>query len=63
MVEASAHEVSEAVMAQALVEGHNVIKQIVAVQKELRAQGRQAEAPAREEGRSTRRSWRRSRAR
>jgi polyribonucleotide nucleotidyltransferase len=37
MVEASAHEVPEAVMAQALVEGHNVIKQIVAMQKDLRA--------------------------
>jgi polyribonucleotide nucleotidyltransferase len=37
MVEAAANEVPEAVMAQALVEGHNVIKQIVAMQKELRA--------------------------
>jgi polyribonucleotide nucleotidyltransferase len=37
MVEASANEVPEAVMAQALVEGHAVIKQIVALQKELRA--------------------------
>jgi polyribonucleotide nucleotidyltransferase len=37
MVEAAANEVSEAVMAQALVEGHNVIKQVVAVQNELRA--------------------------
>jgi polyribonucleotide nucleotidyltransferase len=37
MVEASASEVPEAVMAQALVEGHRVIKQIVALQKELRA--------------------------
>ena len=37
MVEAGAHEIAEAVMAQALVEGHNVIKQIVAMQKELRA--------------------------
>src|SRR5512139_4325059 len=36
MVEASAQEVPESVMAQALVEGHNVIKQIVAMQKELR---------------------------
>jgi polyribonucleotide nucleotidyltransferase len=36
MVEASAQEVPETVMAQALVEGHNVIKQIVAMQKELR---------------------------
>jgi len=37
MVEAAANEVSEAVMAQALVEGHNVIRQIVAMQKDLRA--------------------------
>jgi polyribonucleotide nucleotidyltransferase len=37
MVEAAANEVSEAVMAQALVEGHNVIKQIVQLQKELRS--------------------------
>jgi polyribonucleotide nucleotidyltransferase len=37
MVEAAASEVPEAVMAQALVEGHGVIKQIVALQKELRA--------------------------
>ena len=36
MVEASAKEVSEAVMAQALIEGHAVIKQIVAIQKQLR---------------------------
>ncbi|HKZ32285.1 MAG TPA: polyribonucleotide nucleotidyltransferase [Vicinamibacteria bacterium] len=45
MVEASAHEVSEAVMAQALVEGHNVIKQIVAVQKELRAKAGKPKRP------------------
>jgi polyribonucleotide nucleotidyltransferase len=37
MVEAAAKEVSEAVMAQALAEGHAVIKGIVALQKELRA--------------------------
>jgi len=37
MVEASAQEVTEAVMTQALVEGHAVITQIVALQKELRA--------------------------
>ena len=36
MVEASASEVSEAVMVEALTEGHNAIKQIVAIQKELR---------------------------
>ncbi len=36
MVEAGASEVSEAVMVQALSEGHAVIKQIVAKQKELR---------------------------
>jgi polyribonucleotide nucleotidyltransferase len=37
MVEAAANEVSESVMARALVEGHQVIKQVVALQKELRA--------------------------
>ena len=37
MVEASAQEVTEDVLAGALVEGHNVIKQIVAIQKDLRA--------------------------
>jgi polyribonucleotide nucleotidyltransferase len=37
MVEAGAHEIPESVMAQALVEGHNAIKQIVGIQKELRA--------------------------
>ncbi|RPH36970.1 MAG: polyribonucleotide nucleotidyltransferase, partial [Planctomycetota bacterium] len=37
MVEAAASEVPESVMAQALVEGHAVIKQIVALQNELRA--------------------------
>ncbi len=37
MVEASAHEVTEDVLAGALVEGHNVIKQIVALQRDLRA--------------------------
>jgi polyribonucleotide nucleotidyltransferase len=37
MVEAAANEVPEAVMAQALVEGHDVIRQIVAVQEDLRA--------------------------
>jgi polyribonucleotide nucleotidyltransferase len=37
MVEAGAKEVPESVMAQALVEGHNVIKQIVGLQQELRA--------------------------
>jgi polyribonucleotide nucleotidyltransferase len=37
MVEAAANEVSESVMAHALVEGHQVIKQIVALQKDIRA--------------------------
>jgi polyribonucleotide nucleotidyltransferase len=37
MVEAGANEIPEAVMAQALVEGHNAIKRIVQLQKELRA--------------------------
>ena len=37
MVEAGANEVSEAVMVEALTEGHNAIKQIVAIQKELRS--------------------------
>jgi polyribonucleotide nucleotidyltransferase len=37
MVEAAANEVPEAVMAQALVEGHSAIRQIVALQEELRA--------------------------
>ena len=45
MVEASANEVPEAVMAQALVEGHNVIKQIVALQKELRAKAGKPKRP------------------
>jgi len=36
MVESGADGISEAVMIQALVEGHAVIKQIVALQKELR---------------------------
>ncbi len=36
MVESGADGISEAVMVQALVEGHAVIKQIVALQKELR---------------------------
>ena len=50
MVEAGANEVSEAVMTQALVEGHAVIKQIVALQKELRARAGKSKRPAREEG-------------
>jgi polyribonucleotide nucleotidyltransferase len=37
MVESGAHEISEAVMVQALTEGHNAIKQIVALQRELRS--------------------------
>jgi polyribonucleotide nucleotidyltransferase len=37
MVEAGAHELSEAEMVRALTEGHNAIKQIVGLQKELRA--------------------------
>ncbi len=37
MVEAGASEITESVMAQALVEGHNAIKQIVGIQKELRS--------------------------
>jgi polyribonucleotide nucleotidyltransferase len=37
MVEAGASEISEEIMSQALVEGHRVIKEIVALQKELRA--------------------------
>jgi polyribonucleotide nucleotidyltransferase len=37
MVEAGAGEVSESVMVEALGEGHNAIKQIVAIQKELRS--------------------------
>jgi polyribonucleotide nucleotidyltransferase len=37
MVEAGAGEVPEAVMVQALAEGHEAIKKIVAIQKELRA--------------------------
>jgi len=45
MVEASANEVPEAVMAQALVEGHAVIKQIVALQKELRAKAGKPKRP------------------
>ncbi len=35
MVESGAQEISEEVMVRALVEGHNVIKQIVALQKQL----------------------------
>src|SRR5512134_175990 len=37
MVEAGASEISEEVMSQALLEGHRVIKEIVGIQKELRA--------------------------
>lgn len=37
MVESGAHEISEEEMVRALVEGHNVIKQIVALQKDLRS--------------------------
>src|SRR5262249_56025026 len=37
MVESGASEMSEATMVQALTEGHNAIKQIVALQKQLRA--------------------------
>ncbi len=45
MVEAAANEVSEAVMTQALVEGHAVIKQIVALQKDLRARAGKPKRP------------------
>jgi polyribonucleotide nucleotidyltransferase len=45
MVEAAANEVSEAVMTQALVEGHAVIKQIVAIQKDLRARAGKSKRP------------------
>ena len=48
MVEAAANEVSEAVMTQALVEGHAVIKQIVAIQKDLRARAGSQAAPRQE---------------
>ena len=44
MVESGAQEITEAEMVQALAEGHAVIKQIVALQKELRAAVGQAEA-------------------
>ena len=37
MVESGAHELPEAEMVRALVEGHNAIKQIIQLQKELRA--------------------------
>ena len=37
MVEAGASEISEQVMAEALVEGHRVIKEVVKLQQELRA--------------------------
>jgi polyribonucleotide nucleotidyltransferase len=37
MVESGAHEISEAEMVRALTEGHAVIKQIVALQQQLRA--------------------------
>jgi polyribonucleotide nucleotidyltransferase len=37
MVESGAQEISEEEMVRALVEGHNVIKQIISLQKELRA--------------------------
>jgi polyribonucleotide nucleotidyltransferase len=50
MVEAGANEVSEAVMTQALVEGHGVIRQIVELQKQLRARaGKPKRAVARKE--------------
>ena len=62
MVEAGAHEVTEAVMAQALVEGHDVIKQIVALQKELRAKVGKAKRPLAKKTIDPP-SWRRSRAR
>jgi polyribonucleotide nucleotidyltransferase len=45
MIEAAANEVPESVMAQALVEGHEVIKGIVAIQKELRARSGKAKRP------------------
>src|SRR5262245_39218118 len=38
MVESGAQEIPEAVMVQALVEGHSVIKRIVGLQKDLRGQ-------------------------
>ncbi|HEX6739888.1 MAG TPA: polyribonucleotide nucleotidyltransferase, partial [Vicinamibacteria bacterium] len=50
MVEAGANEITEAEMLRALEEGHAVIKQIVALQKELRAKlGKPKRAVARKE--------------
>ena len=50
MVESGAQEISEEVMVRALAEGHAVIKQIVALQKQLQQAGGQAEVVLREEG-------------
>jgi polyribonucleotide nucleotidyltransferase len=50
MVESGAQEISEAEMVNALIEGHNVIKQIVALQKDLRARaGKPKRSVARKE--------------
>jgi polyribonucleotide nucleotidyltransferase len=50
MVESGAQEISEAEMVKALTEGHAVIKQIVALQKDLRARaGKPKRAVARKE--------------
>ena len=43
MVEAGAAEISEDEMVQALATGHDAIKKIVAIQKELQRRGGQAE--------------------
>src|SRR5512147_395418 len=45
MVEAGASEISEELMAQALADGHNAIKQIVGIQKELRSRVGKAKRP------------------
>ncbi len=50
MVESGAQEISEEVMVRALAEGHAVIKQIVALQKQLQQAGGQAEVDLHEEG-------------
>ena len=50
MVESGAHEITEEVMVQALDEGHEAIKQIVALQKDLRARaGKQKRSFAKKE--------------
>ena len=50
MVEAGASEITEAVMVQALATGHAVIKQIVAMQKELRKRAGKPKRTVVEEG-------------